>query len=509
MRRISPRARAATALILSGALSLTSCSNNGGSGSNGGAQGGKNAQGENTPALDTQGPEVLADSDGTGAEVSQRLFEQSDAVVVASSKRDDQLHAAAIAVKLGVPMLIRHTGTDAVVDAEIERLGANRVIEVGTGITSAEGAEEELPATDPIVVPEGSDAVTEIVALEAGENHELKMPPMLATDVTSLAAAATATSAGADVQVLDYADPRMTAESMKTVTSQDTLALGAQWGSTEQYAERVELANNGELPGGGGLVFPGRRMIALYGHPSGGALGLMGEQPPAEAVQRLEPIIAEYQQFEQQPVIPAFEIIVTVASEYAGEDGDYSNEGAPEDFIGYIDAITEAGGYAVLDLQPGRATFIDQAKRYEELLKRPNVGLAIDPEWRIGPEELPMQRIGNTTAAEINEVSQWLADLTRENNLPQKAFVVHQFQHQMVRDRDQVDTSHPELAFVLHADGHGTPELKFETWNALREGLSDEWFMAWKNFIDEDTPTFTPQQTYETVNPRPWFVSYQ
>ncbi|STC70289.1 cell wall-binding repeat-containing protein [Corynebacterium pilosum] len=506
MRRLSRSALGVTALALSSALVLSSCSGDGngaGSGTNGSADG-QSADGR--PVLETNGPEVLEDSDGTGVEVSERLFEESDTVVVASSKREDQLHAAAIAVKLGAPMLVRHSGTDEAVDAEIERLGADRVINVPA---SGEDADEELEATKPVTVPPESDAVTEIVALEPGEERDLAMPPMFATDVTSLAAAATANAAGADIEVLDYADPRMTSESMKTVTEQDTIALGAQWGSDEDYAERVELANNGELPGGGGLVFPGRRMIALYGHPSGDALGLMGEQPPAEAVERLKPIIEEYQQFEDQPVIPAFEIIVTVASEFPGEDGDYSNEGAPEGFIGYIDAITEAGGYAVLDLQPGRATFLEQAKRYEELLKRPNVGLAIDPEWRIGPDELPMQRIGNTTAAEINEVSQWLADLTRENNLPQKAFVVHQFQHQMVRDRDQVDTSHPELAFVLHADGHGTPDLKFETWNALREGLSDEWFMAWKNFIDEDTPTFTPQQTYETVDPRPWFVSYQ
>jgi hypothetical protein len=32
--------------------------------------------------------------------------------------------------------------------------------------------------------------------------------------------------------------------------------------------------------------------------------------------------------------------------------------------------------------------------------------------------------------------------------------------------------------------------------------------MAWKNFYDEDTPTFTPEQTME-VDPAPWFVSYQ
>ena len=32
--------------------------------------------------------------------------------------------------------------------------------------------------------------------------------------------------------------------------------------------------------------------------------------------------------------------------------------------------------------------------------------------------------------------------------------------------------------------------------------------MAWKNFYDEDTPMYTPQQTY-ALDPKPWFVSYQ
>ena len=43
----------------------------------------------------------------------------------------------------------------------------------------------------------------------------------------------------------------------------------------------------------------------------------------------------------------------------------------------------------------------------------------------------------------------------------------------------------------------------------LRQGLDPNFFMAWKNFIDEDFPTFTPEQTYQDVEPRPWFVSYQ
>lgn len=481
------------AVVATSGLLLSSCTDGGGI-----TGGGESRQ----PVLETDGPEVLADSDGTGVEVSAKLFENADTVVVSSPERADQLQAAAVAAELGAPMLTRQEGADEAVDAEISRLGAERVVNVP-------GDDEAIAQTEPVMADNDRDAVVAIAALEPGQEHELLMPPMMATEQTSLAAVATATAAGADVQVLSVADPRETSESMQVVTEQDTLALGSQFGTSEDYQERVRLAENGELPGGGGLVFPGRRMIALYGHPSGGALGMMGEQPPAEAVERLQGIIEEYQPLEEQPVLPAFEIIVTVASEFPGADGKYTNAGDPEDFVEYIDAITEAGGFAFLDLQPGRASFLEQAQIYEELLKRPNVGLALDAEWNINEDEEPLQRIGSAEAEEINEVADWLATLTRENNLPQKGLILHQFQMQMLRDRDQIDTSHPELAFILHADGHGTPELKFETWNVLRQGLSDDYFMAWKNFEDEDTPMFTPEQTYETVDPRPWFVSYQ
>ena len=174
-----------------------------------------------------------------------------------------------------------------------------------------------------------------------------------------------------------------------------------------------------------------------------------------------------------------------------------------------MDAIVDAGGYAVIDLQPGQGSFLEQAKLYQDLLKRPNVGLALDAEWKLNPGEAPLSRIGSATAAEINEVADWLAQLVRDNSLPQKALVLHQFNVAMFPDRENIVTGQPELAWVLHADGHGVPEQKFETWDVLRQGLDPNFFMAWKNFIDEDFPTFTPEQTYRDVEPRPWFVSYQ
>lgn len=494
--------RISVAVLSASALLLAGCGSDGSDGSDGSVGGVVDAVKPGKSKLKTDGDEVIQDADGSGAEVSQRFFDSSDTVVVAAKDRDQQLKAAALAVKLGAPMLTRLDGTDAAVDAEIERLGAKRVINVP-------GDDAEIGSTEPVASAEKSGDVAAIAAVDPGNPRDLEMPPVFATALSSRASVATARAAGADVQVLAAADPRATSQSMRDVTEQDALALGRQWGSTDNFRERAALAGNGELPGGGGLVFPGRRMVALYGHPYGPDLGVLGEQDPAASVELAKKFAAEYQPLDDQPIVPAFEVIASVASEFPGDDGNFSNETPAEDLVPYVDAIVNAGGYAVIDLQPGQGNFLQQAKLYEDLLKRPNVGLALDAEWKLNPGEAPLSRIGSASAAEINEVADWLAALVRDNHLPQKAMVLHQFNSSMFPDRENIVTGQPELAWVLHADGHGTPELKFETWNVLREGLDPNFFMAWKNFFDEDSPMFTPQQTYADVNPRPWFVSYQ
>src|SRR5699024_7622370 len=133
---------------------------------------------------------------------------------------------------------------------------------------------------------------------------------------------------------------------------------------------------------------------------------------------------------------------------------------------------------------------------------------ALDSEWRLEPGQKHLEQIGSVTAAEINEDGAWLADLTAEHDLPQKVLILHPFSGPMIRDRQAVATPPPELANILHADGHGVPGDKLDTYRALQRDLPEGIFMAWKNFYDEDAPMFTPQQTVD-VDPRPWFVSYQ
>ena len=67
-------------------------------------------------------------------------------------------------------------------------------------------------------------------------------------------------------------------------------------------------------------------------------------------------------------MVPAFEIIATVASSEPGPDGTYSSMIDPQRLRPWVQAAQDAGVYVTLDLQPGRADFLTQAKRYASLV---------------------------------------------------------------------------------------------------------------------------------------------
>jgi hypothetical protein len=96
--------------------------------------------------------------------------------------------------------------------------------------------------------------------------------------------------------------------------------------------------------------------------------------------------------------------------------------------------------YVILDLQPGRASLLAQARSYRSLLRMPDVGLALDPEWKLTPHQVPLHQIGSVSISEVNSVISWLAGLTERHRLPQKLLVLHQFRLSMIRDEQQLDT---------------------------------------------------------------------
>lgn len=231
------------------------------------------------------------------------------------------------------------------------------------------------------------------------------------------------------------------------------LGLGSAFGADEQFAYAVAAARTGvQLPGGGQLVLPGKRYVALYGPPRSQALGVLGEQGPQASVAGAAELAGQYAAVRTDAVVvPTFEVITTVADSAAGADGDYSSETTLDRLRPYAAAAAAAanGVYVVLDLQPGTTDFLTQAELYEDLLALPNVGLALDPEWRLAPGERHLRQIGRVSAAEVDATADWLATLVRERALPQKLLLLHQFKTFMLQDRGSIVADRPELAATM------------------------------------------------------------
>ena len=323
----------------------------------------------------------------------------------------------------------------------------------------------------------------------------------------------TARDAGAAVIAVPGADPRadpLVIAALARQRPRQVIGIGQQFGAAVTLRERVSAAVTGvQLPGGGQLVFPGRRLVALYGNPETPALGVLGQQDLTASVARARQAAAKYVPLSDGlPVVPAFEIIATVAEASPGRDKTYSAVTPVSTIAPWVRQASAAGLYVVLDLQPGRASLLEQAQQYESLLRLPNVGLALDAEWKLAPSQLPLKQIGHVDISEVNAVIGWLAALTDTYRLPQKLLVLHQFQLQMIRGEASLDTGHDDLAIVVHMDGQGTPASKQATWNAVVAAAPPGVFLGWKDFLVKDHPMLTPQQTMAEA-PTPVMISYQ
>jgi hypothetical protein len=326
------------------------------------------------------------------------------------------------------------------------------------------------------------------------------------------AVTATAQAAGAAVVDVTGTDPRADPAAITALARLRpgaVIAVGAQFGPATRLASRIAVAETGrQLPGGGQVMFPGRRLVALYGHPGTAGLGVLGEQDLTASIARARSMAAAYRPLSRVPVVPAFEIIASVAEASPGPDGSYSYETPVSELLPWVRQATADGLYVVLDLQPGRASLLAQAEHYQSLLELPDVGLALDAEWKLQPGQKPLRQIGHVDIGEVNSVVDWLAALTARHDLPQKLLVLHQFQLAMLTGEQYLDTSHDDLAIVIHMDGQGTPGVKQGTWNAVTAAAPRGVFFGWKNFLVKDHPMLTPGQTM-TEKPTPVMISYQ
>ena len=451
-------------------------------------------------------PEAVA------AGVAQDLFASAPVVVVVgASDRAGLASAVKDSSAAHAPLLLTSSGAGtkaggaATLRPVIRALNPRAVLAAGT-------ARNALTASLPRIHVVTGAASLPLTSAPASLAHVVLLVHQGDFSPAATAAAATAHAAGVRViTVLGY-DPGTDPAAIKALAAARpwrVLAIGAGFGPVRRLAYRVALAATGvQLPGGGQVLFPMHRLVALYGHPGDPALGALGQQDLPASIARARKTARLYRGLSRVPVVPAFEIIATVAESHPGPDGSYSYESPLSLLRPWVSRATAAGMYVVLDLQAGRASLLAQAKRYEPLLELPNVGLALDPEWKLGPRQLPLKQIGSVSGSQVNGVSRWLAGLTARDHLPQKLLVLHQFELSMIVGERRLDTRYQDLAIVIHMDGQGTPRDKQKTWNAVTGAAPPGVFFGWKNFYTKDHPMLGPRQTMAR-SPKPVMISYQ
>jgi hypothetical protein len=260
-----------------------------------------------------------------------------------------------------------------------------------------------------------------------------------------------------------------------------------------------------ELPRGGRTILPNKRVVAFYGAPQDRELGVLGIGPPRRAARKLERQARPYAR-RGRPVLPAFELIAAIVTSEAGEGGDHSIRQEPATIRRYLRAARAHDMLLLLDIQPGYAPFLQEARALERFLKEPDVSLALDPEWSMDPPQLPGQEIGSTDAATINEVSRYLSRLVRRYDLPQKLLVVHRFTGDMIEAEHELER-HPGVALVVNVDGFGDQPNKISKYDEFTDDLRRR-FNGFKLFYEEDVNLMNPKQVLR-LRPQPDLVVYE
>jgi hypothetical protein len=261
-----------------------------------------------------------------------------------------------------------------------------------------------------------------------------------------------------------------------------------------------------QLPRGGRTILPGHRVVAYYGIV--GTSNILGQtnnpNADAEGVERQARAYAKF----GQPVLPAFELVTTIASPYPGPQGTYSSPVDPSTVARYLAAAHRHKLLLILDFQPGRGEFLPEVKRYARFLRDPAVGVGLDPEWKLGPGELPGQELGSASAASINAVSSYLSRFVAKHRLPQKLLIIHEFRLSELPDRNKI-MIRPGLATVLQMDGLGAVKTKLESFRQVTRHAK-RFQIGFKVFLRhvDDPVTMTPKQIMK-LRPQPSYISYQ
>jgi hypothetical protein len=290
---------------------------------------------------------------------------------------------------------------------------------------------------------------------------------------------------------------------------------------TAQYKSMLIGMSNGDSSGrwpvkgaypAAGALLPFNRIVAYYGNLYSKKMGILGEYPTDEMLEKLKADVKKWQLADSTtPVLPALHYIAVTAQGAPGKGNKYRLRMPYKQIDSVIRMAARINALVFLDVQVALSNLEEEIPQLETYLKMPQVHLGIDPEFSMKTGKKPGSVIGTFDAADVNYVIKYLANLTKANHLPPKILVVHRFTQAMVTNYRKIQPD-PYVQVVMDMDGWGAQSRKFTTY---REYISKEpvQFTGFKLFYKNDfrepnSRMLTPAEVLK-LKPRPIYIQYQ
>jgi hypothetical protein len=261
-----------------------------------------------------------------------------------------------------------------------------------------------------------------------------------------------------------------------------------------------------------GAILPFKRIVAYYGNLYSKKMGVLGEYPTQEMLQRLRSEIKKWQMADSaMPVLPALHYIALTAQGSPGKNGKYSLRMPSKQIDSIIRVAAQINAIVFLDIQVGLSNVQTEIPLLEKYLQMPQVHLGLDPEFSMKTGKKPGTVIGTMDATDVNFASEYLAKLVVANHLPPKILVVHRFTHAMLTNYKKIQTR-PEVQIVMDMDGWGVQSKKLSTYHdyIYREPVQFTGFkLFYKNdFREAKSRMLTPEEVLR-LKPQPVYIQYQ
>lgn len=258
-------------------------------------------------------------------------------------------------------------------------------------------------------------------------------------------------------------------------------------------------------------------VVAYYGHPATHRLGILGEYPKEELLDRpgglgfgrpaLGELAAHYDALNGPRCVRAgFHLIYATV-----QPGGRLYRLPEEQTRAYIRFAEEREMVVILDHQLGILTVEQAVVEMLPFLSSPVVHLAMDPEWHT---VRPAEEIGWVGGAEVNLAQAILAGHLEREGLGRRFLIVHQFTPHMIPDRELIRADFPGVDLVHMADGYGSPAAKLGRYQANAEARNLP-LKGFKLFYVTpyrtwgfDFPLLTPQEVLG-LEPAPVVITYQ